>query len=126
MLLEDARRGELLVRLIIEVVSVGHDHEGPVPRQGAEHLLGEEDHRHRLARALRVPEDAELRWRCSRLVGALSEFLQATQRVVHTEVLVVASDELDEPAGQLLEEREVADDVEEAVRRSYRSLLIQS
>ena len=39
--------------------------------------------------------------------------------VVHTEVLVVPRDELDEPAGQLLEDGEVLDDVEEALRRAH-------
>ena len=41
------------------------------------------------------------------------------QRVVHAEVLVVARDELDEPTGQLLEDDEVPDDVEEALRCTF-------
>src|SRR5204862_5877907 len=89
-LLDDARSRELLVRLLIEVVAIGDDDEGPVTGHRSQDLLREEDHRDCLARALRVPEDAELRWRCSRLTATPLEFLQATQRVVHTEVLVVA------------------------------------
>ena len=48
-----------------------------------------------------------------------SDLLQPGQRVVHAEVLVVARDELDEPTRQLLEDGEVADDVEEALRRAH-------
>jgi hypothetical protein len=52
--------GEVLVDLVVQVLAVGDDHEGPVAGQLAQHLLGEEDHRVALAAALGVPEDAQL------------------------------------------------------------------
>ena len=66
-LLDDAGGGELLVRLLVEVVPVGDDDEGPVARHRPQDLLREEDHRDRLAGALGVPEDPEL---CARRAGS--------------------------------------------------------
>ena len=51
--------GECLVDLLVELIAIGHDHEGPVARDLAQHLLREEDHRVALAAALCMPENAE-------------------------------------------------------------------
>jgi len=55
-----AAPNEGLVDLRVEVLAVGHHHEGEVAGLRAAHLLGEEHHRVRLAAPLRVPEHAEL------------------------------------------------------------------
>src|SRR5262245_10257941 len=44
--------------LIVQFYAVGHDHEGPVPLQLAQHLLREKHHGEALAAALRLPEHA--------------------------------------------------------------------
>ena len=56
---DGAHPGEVLVDLVVQIVAVGDDHEGPVAGQLAQHLLGEEDHRIGFAAALGVPEDAQ-------------------------------------------------------------------
>ena len=99
------------MRLLVEVLAVGDDDERPVPRHLAEHLLREEEHRHRLARALGVPEDAEL---APLLRRGVPQLLHPGEGVVDTEVLVVAGEQLDEPTGQVLEDDEVLDQVEQA------------
>ena len=59
---------EGLVDLLVQLVAVGDDHEGPVAGELAQDLLGEEDHREAFAAALRVPEDAELALAVAELV----------------------------------------------------------
>ena len=72
-----AAAGEGLVELGVQVLSVGEHQEGEVAAQLAMHLAGEHDHGVALARALGVPEDAQLAlpllcdrgphlWPCSR------------------------------------------------------------
>ena len=77
--------GELREQLRVEVVAVGDHHDG-----GAVELLFEKmsqkHHRERLARALRVPENAALAVAADSLVHAL-------ESLVHREVLMVASED---------------------------------
>ena len=112
LLLGDGATGhELLVDLIVQLVAVGDDDEGPVAGQRAQDLLREEQHRETLAAALGVPEHAE--------PPAL--FLQLANRVdraVDAEILVVLGDDLGEVALQLLEGGEVLDEVEQARGRA--------
>ena len=113
---EDSGPEELLVGLLVEVLAVGHDHERPVSGLLAEHLLGEEQHRERLAGSLGVPEHAEL----PALLGrGVPELLHTCERVVDAEVLVVAGEQLDEPAWTVLEGYEVLDQVEHALLRAH-------
>ena len=49
---------ERLGNLVIQLHAVGHDHERPVARHLAQHLLREEHHRETLAAALRLPKNA--------------------------------------------------------------------
>ena len=56
---DDAGVAEVLVDLVVQLVPVGDDDEGPVAGDLPQDLLREEDHREALAAALRVPEDAE-------------------------------------------------------------------
>jgi hypothetical protein len=62
---------EIAVDLAVQVVSVGHHHESEVAGELAEDLARVEHHREALARALGVPEHAQLaaqprRWNCSK------------------------------------------------------------
>ena len=84
---DNARPLELFVDLLVQVLAVSHDHERPVPGHFPKHLLGEEEHRHRLPRALRVPEHAEL---SALLRRRAPQFLHPGDGVVNAEVLVVA------------------------------------
>ncbi len=52
-------RGEGPGDLLVQLLPVGDDDEGPVAAEPPQHLLGEHHHREALAAALRVPEDAE-------------------------------------------------------------------
>jgi hypothetical protein len=75
----------------IQLPAVGHDHEGPVARHLAQHLLREEHHRETFAAALRLPEHA---------AAAMSEFAGFEQRgdgIVHAEDLVILPDDLHQP-----------------------------
>ncbi len=101
--------GKRLVDLIVQLVPVGHDHEGPVAGQRPQHLLREEQHREALARALGVPEHPE-----PPLV--LPDFSDRLDRAVDAQHLMVLADLLDQPALALLEHREALDDVEQPVR----------
>src|SRR5439155_17399523 len=47
---------ERLRDLVVQLHAVGHDHERPITRHLAQHLLREEYHRQTLAAALRLPE----------------------------------------------------------------------
>ena len=69
--------------LVVQLHAVGDDHEGPVARHLAQHLLREEDHREALAAALRVPEDA------AAPVARLARLEHRGDGVVHAEELVV-------------------------------------
>jgi hypothetical protein len=50
---------EGLADLVVQLLAVGHDHEGATAQHLAQHLLREEHHRQALARTLRVPENAQ-------------------------------------------------------------------
>ena len=104
--------GELRVRLVIEVRTVGDDDEGPVARDLPQHFLGEEEHRHRLTRALRVPEDSKPP---AILFRAATNDSQALDGVVDPQVLVVLRHELYEALWALLEGHEVLHEIEEAL-----------
>ncbi len=79
---DGARRNEVLVDLIVQLATIGHDDERPVPRHLAQHLLREVNHRDALPAPLRVPEDAET-------APALPDLRQCCQRVGNPEILVV-------------------------------------
>ena len=100
--------GKVPIELLVEFLAVGDQHEGPVAGLLAQHLLGEPQHRQRLARPLRVPEHAEP-------ALALLQLPQRLQRIVHTEELVVLGECLHQAAGSLGERDEVLDQVEQPV-----------
>ena len=99
--------GELTEQLVVEVVPVGDDHDRGAVDALLEHV-GEEDHRERLTRALRVPEDADSSVARYRFHGAL-------RGLVHPEVLVVRGENLNDLLVGVVEADEVAKDVAEAV-----------
>ena len=101
--------GEILVDLVVELLPVGDDDEGPVAGNLTQHLLGEEDHRDALAAPLRVPEDAQL----ALVVPCL---LQRLDGVVDAEELVVLGQNLDQPTLRLHEEGEILDQIEQPFR----------
>ena len=129
--------GEGAEELVVEVVAVGQDDDRRVRHRGLEdHPAGVEGHRQALARALGVPDDADppvagvaARVR-ARLVAArrLREptgrgrgRLRGAERLLHRDVhrveLVVARDLLrQDAAAEVLEDDEVAHEVEEAAR----------
>ena len=72
--------GEVAIELFVEFLAVGDQHEGPAAGLLAQYLLGEPQHRQRLARPLRVPEHAEP-------ALALLQLPQRLQRVVHPKEL---------------------------------------
>src|ERR1035437_4119038 len=51
---------ERLCDLIVQLHAVGHDHERPVARHLAQHLLREEHHRIGFSRTLGLPENTQL------------------------------------------------------------------
>ena len=104
---EGGAPGELAEQLVVEVVPVGNDHDRGAIDALLEHV-GEKDHRERLARALRVPEDADPAVTRDRLHGTL-------RRLVHPEVLVVRGQNLDDLLVGVVEANEVAQDVAETV-----------
>ena len=105
-----ARVGEVLVDLLVEFLAVGDDQEGPVARQLAQHLLGEEDHGIAFAAALGVPENAQP------ARGSSAAVLHRREGVVDAEVLVVLGDQLDRAPALLHEQREVLDQVQQPRR----------
>ncbi len=102
--------GELPVQLVVELLAVGDHHERPLARHLAQHLLGEPQHRQRLARPLGVPEDAEP------LVLLGASPVQVVDRGVDAEVLVRPGQDLDQPTGALHERHEVLEQVEQHPR----------
>ena len=128
-----AAAGEGAEELVVEVVAVGeHDDRRVLHRRVQDHAAGVEGHRQALARALRVPDDADapvagLAARpVARLVAAqrlrdaiAGRRLRRAQRLldrhVHRVELVVARHLLGElAAARVLEHDEVADEIEEA------------
>ncbi len=100
--------------LAVEFGAVGDDEKGPVARLLAQNLAGEEQHRQALARALRVPEDAE-----PALV--LGDVVDRLQRAIDAEQLVGLRQLLDQAELALLEGDEILDKVEKP-RRPARAL----
>ncbi len=97
---------ELAEELVVQVVSVGDDHDGRAV-QVALQQVREEHHRKRLAGALRVPEHADLAVARHGLLGALDG-------LAHAEVLVVGGEDLHGPVIAVVEADEVLDQVEQA------------
>lgn len=83
-------------------------HEGPVPDQFAQHLLGEEHHRVALAAALGLPELA------AAPVAQAAGFEHRGDGVVYAEELVVLADDLHQPGLVFGEQREVLHQIEQA------------
>ena len=112
------RIGEVPVELLVELLAVGDQHERPVAGLLAQHLLGEPQHRQRLARPLRVPEHPQP-------ALTLLQLPQRLQRVVHPKELMVLGERLHQATGTLGERHEVLDQVEQPMplaRSPQRSL----
>lgn len=96
---------ELAEELVVEVLAVGHDHDRHLG-QPLHQLVGVEDHREALARALRVPEHADL-------AVALHGLLRALQGLAHGVVLMIGGQYLGVSALVLVEADVVLQDVEQ-------------
>ena len=103
------------VELVVELRPIGDHHERPVAGLAPQDLLREEQHREALARALRVPEDAEPARRAS--LGSRS----ARDRGIDAENLVVLGEDLDQAARALEICDEVLDHVEQPRRLAERA-----
>src|SRR5712691_7530491 len=88
--------GERLVDLVIEIITVGDDNEGPVATGFALYLLREEDHGKAFTAALCMPEDAQ-----AALV--LADGSHGIKGIVDSKVLMVLGDNLDECATRIAE-----------------------
>ena len=99
---------ERLGNLIVQLNTIRHHNEGPIPGNLAEDFLGEEHHREAFARALRLPEDA----RSS--VALLSGGQCGGDGIVHAEVLVILAEHFDQSRLVLGEQREVFEQIQEA------------
>ncbi len=106
---DDPAAGKPLVDLVVQIKAVGDDDEGPVTRQLAQNLLGEEDHREALATALGVPEDAQP----ALVVLDLTHLFEGT---FDAQVLVILGHDLDETTTHSLKKDEVLSNVQEATR----------
>ena len=100
--------GEVFVDLVVEVVAIGDDEEGPVTGNFTQDFLAEEDHGVAFAAALGVPEDAEL-------TVVVLDFADGLDGLVDAEELVVFGDDFDERAFSGIEKGVVFDEVEESV-----------
>ena len=103
-----AGRLEGLGDLVVQLHPVGHDHERPVPRHLAQHLLREEHHRKALATALRLPEHA------AAPAAGLAGREHRGDGIVDAEELVVLADDLHQSGLVLGEEREVLHHIEQS------------
>jgi len=108
--------------LVVQLHAVGHHYEGPVALHPAQHLLGEEHHREALAAALGLPEHA------GAAVSPLACLQHRGDGVVDAEELVVLTENLDQPALVLREQREVLHQVEQQIPALFwfNALLIAS
>ena len=92
--------------LLVQLVAVGEDDEGGASLKLAADLLGEEDHGVALSASLGVPENAQLAvLELSGLVGF--------HRLVDTEVLVVAGEDLGDTAARVVVQDEVFKEIHE-------------
>ena len=98
---------ECLGDLVIQFNPVGHDHESPVARHLAQHLLGEEHHRKTFPAALRLPKYA------AATVALLTRLQHRGDGVVYAEKLVILADDLHQPGLVLREQREILHQVEQ-------------
>ncbi len=118
---------ELAEELVVEVVAVGQDHQRRVlHRRVADHPGGVEQHREALAAALGVPDHARATVaRLATMRVGRGAHAAGAHRLVHRGVdrveLVVARDDLVDGAAVrvLLEDDEVLEQVEEALRREH-------
>jgi len=104
--IDESATGKRLVDLRIQILTVSQDDEREVAAQLAMDLPCEENHRVALARSLRMPEYAEL----ALSVLAISNRLDGA---IHTEELVVASEDLHWRAHRVVEDDEVLHQVDE-------------
>ena len=102
-----ARGLERLGNLVVQFHAVGHDHERPVARHLAQHLLREEHHRETLAATLRLPKHA------AAPVPGFARFEHRGDGVVHAEELVILPDDFHQPGLMLREQREILHQVEQ-------------
>ncbi len=93
---DDAATGVGTVDLIIEIIAVAEHQEREIAAELAVYLPAEEHHGIRLARTLRVPEDAEL-------APGVAPRLNGMDRTVHAQILLVLSDDLDQPFASVVE-----------------------
>ena len=100
--------GEVFVDLVVEVVAIGDDEEGPVTGNFTQDFLAEEDHGVAFAAALGVPEDAEF-------ALVVLDFADGLDGLVDAEELVVFGDDFDKRAFSGIEKGVVFDEVEESV-----------
>ena len=98
---------EGLGNLLVQLHAVGHDDEGPVARQSAQHLLREEHHGEALAAALRLPEHA------AAPVPALPGLQHGGDGIVHAEELVVLRQHLHQRRLVLGEQGEVLHQIQQ-------------
>src|SRR5207244_4223253 len=103
-----ARRCEIAVYLTIQILSICHDEECPVPGELPQDLLRKEDHRIALAGAFRVAKDAQFP-----LVGL--DLLGCEDRLVHSKKLMVLCYEFCRFTF-CFKQREVLDNVQKASR----------
>ena len=94
--------------LVVQLRPVGHHDEGPVTRDLAQDLLGEEDHGQGLAAPLRLPEDA------AAPVALFARREHGADGAVDSQVLVVLGEDLHEARLALREEDEILHEVQEA------------
>ena len=111
--------------LLVQVVAVREHHDGGVAHERlADDAPGIERHGERLARALRVPHDADalvagVRLVALGVVGSGGGAQRLPDRALHGVVLVIAGDLLDGRARAVVfEHGEVADQVQQALRRA--------
>ena len=102
-------------QLVVEIVAVGQDHKGRVfHRRMLDDHAGVEGHQQALARALGMPDDADLRSPPSARVAA-----KVRTTAAHGVELVIARDDLDDVAPGVAEDDEVLEEFEEPARLEH-------
>ena len=95
-LTDDAATRVRPIYLIVEIVTVAQHKKREIAAELAVHLSAEEHHGIRLASPLCVPEDAEL------ATAALTRH-NRLNRTVHAQILLILSDDLDQPFAAVVE-----------------------